>query len=110
MMADSPIHESTLAQKFQAVYEFYTDFTQHVVELHATTAVHDEPSRAAFNSLSRLMAFTDQMNMLLNMMQEDVRVAEELTGPVVSANGTGEIEQYFLEWLRTSKLTSPRPN
>jgi len=102
-MTSSPESTMTLAQKFQAFYELFTEFTQDAAEVHSSLPVHDEPTRAAFNSLSRILGFSDQLNLLVRLMREDIRVIDELTSDPVHANWTGDIEHCFFDWLKASK-------
>jgi hypothetical protein len=102
---------SPLMQKFQAFYELFTEFSHDAAEVHGSLSVHDDTSRAVFASLSRIMAFTDQMGILITMMREDVRVVDELTSDPVTASWTEEMpegmEQYVYDLLRASKTAAP---
>lgn len=97
-------------QKFQAFREQFTEFTQDAAELHDTLPVNNDASRAAFNSLSRILGFADQLNILVSLMREDVRVVEELTANPVTAKWTDEIEHCFYDWLKASKGAAPNIN
>lgn len=110
MITDSPEITSSLPQKFQAFYELFSDFNQRSAEMHSNLPVHDEASRAVYNSLARIMAFSDQMNMLVSLMREDVRVIDELTSDPVTPTWTAQIEQSFYDWLRTSRGAAPNVN
>jgi hypothetical protein len=102
-MTSSPESSVTLAQKFQAFYELFTEFTQDTADLHSSLTVHDEASRAAFNSLSRILGFSDQLNLLVSLMREDIGVIDELTSDPVNANWSGEMEHCFYDWLKASR-------
>jgi hypothetical protein len=110
MIPDTPEITSPLAQKFQAFYELFTEFTQGAAELHGTMPVHDDASRAVYNSLSRIVAFSDQLGILVSLMREDVRVIDELTSDPVTALWTPQIEHCFYDWLRASKTAAPNVN
>ena len=109
-MSDAAEITSPLVQKFQAFYEQFTDFTHDAVELHNRLPVHDDASRAAFNSLSRVLAFVDQLNLLVSLMGDDVRLVGELTTNPVAATWTEEIDRSFYEWLKSSRNASPNVN
>ena len=98
---------AALTQKFQAFYELFVEFTQDAAEQHAGLPVHDDASRAVFNSLSRIMAFSDQLGVLVSLMREDVRVVDEMTSNLLTANWTGEVEHCFYDWLKASRAVSP---
>ena len=110
MIADSPEITSFLPQKFQAFYELFTDFNQGAADLHANLPVHDEASRAVYNSLSRIMAFSDQLNILVSLMREDIRVIDELTSDPVTPTWTAQIEHGFYDWMRASRTAAPNVN
>jgi hypothetical protein len=110
MTPGSPKIAPPLVQKFDAIYELLTDFTNDTAEMHSNLAVHDDASRAAFNSLSRLLGFLDQLNMVVSLMREDVRLVDELTANPVTAQWTEEIDHCFYEWLKASKSSAPNVN
>ena len=107
MITDSPEITSSLPQKFQAFYELFTEFTQSAAELHASMPVHDDASRAVFNSLSRILGFSDQLGILVSLMREDVRVVDELNENAVPATWAPQIDDCFKSWLRGSKAAVP---
>lgn len=107
MTTDSPATPPLFLQKFQAFYELFTEFSNDAAEFHESLPVHDEASRAVFNSLSRIMAFSDQMNVLMSMAREDVRIVDELTSDPVTATWTEPMEPSFYDWLNASKAASP---
>jgi hypothetical protein len=107
MTIDTPEAISPLMQKFQAFYELFTEFSHDAAEFHGSLPVQDDASRAAFNSLSRVMGFTDQMNILVSLMREDIRVIDELTSDPVTASWTEPLERCFYEWLSASKAAAP---
>ncbi len=110
MTTDTPIASLSFMQKFQAFYEQFTEFSHDAAELHENLAVHDATSRAAFSSLARIMAFNDQMNILVALMREDVRVLDELTSDPVTASWSEQIDRYLYDWIRASKTSAPTMN
>jgi hypothetical protein len=110
MTIDTPELTSPLMQKFQAFYEQFTEFTLDATDLHDNLPVHDDASRAAFNSLSRILAFADQLNILVSLMREDVRLVEELTTNPVTARWTDEIDHRFYECIKASKTAGSNVN
>ncbi|HEY3705016.1 MAG TPA: hypothetical protein VGL22_08140 [Terracidiphilus sp.] len=110
MIIDHAEIVSPLLQKFQTFYEQFAQFSQDATELHCNLPVQDEPSRAAFNSLSRILAFSDQLSVLVSMMREDVRVVDELTGNPIEAKWADEIDECFYELLKASKGAAANVN
>jgi hypothetical protein len=94
---------SPLAALFQDLRETLNDFSTEAAELHKSVSVSDDTSQAIFSALSRITAYSDQLQMVLALMGEDVRVAEEIgMGPTPQFDTT-EHENYFYEWLRSSR-------
>jgi hypothetical protein len=110
MNFDTQTASFSLMQKFQAVYELFSEFSQDAAELHESLGVNDEASRALFTSLSRIMAFNDQMNILVSLMREDVRVIDELTSGTVTASWSDQLDRHFYDWLRASKTAAQNVN
>jgi hypothetical protein len=110
MITDTPEIASHLTHRFQAFYELFTEFNHDAAELHGNLPVHDDASRAVFNSLSRIMAFVDQMNLVVSLMREDVRVIEELTKDQANAPWNEQIKHCFYDWLRTARTAAPNVN
>ena len=72
-------------------------------ELHKAVVVADDASRALLTALSRITAYSDQMQMVLSLMGEDVRVTEEIgMGPTPEFD-MAEHENCFYEWLRAAR-------
>jgi hypothetical protein len=107
---DSPDPTFCFAEKFQSFYQQFTEFTHDVAHLQNNMPVHDDASRALFGSLSRLMAFSDQMNLLLQLMREDVRVIEELSADPMTGAWSEQIEHCFYEWLKASRTSALKVN
>jgi hypothetical protein len=110
MNFDTQIASLSLMQKFQAVYELFSEFSQDAAELHESLGVNDEASRVLFTSLSRIMAFNDQMNILVSLMREDVRAIDELTTGMVTPTWSDQLDRHFYDWLRASKTTVQNVN
>ncbi|UWZ82492.1 hypothetical protein [Occallatibacter riparius] len=110
MNSDTPNLSFSLMQKFHAFYELFTEFSHDAAEMQQNLPVQDEASRAMLSSLSRISAFSDQMNMVVSLMREDVRVLDELTTDQVTDSWSEQLDRYFYEWLRASKNATPNVN
>jgi hypothetical protein len=97
-------------EKFLTFYELFTEFSHDAAEFHQNLPVQDETSRAMFTCLSRIMAFTDQMNVVVSLMREDVGVLDELTSDQTTASWSEQLDSHFYEWLRASKTAAPIMN
>jgi len=101
----SPIPELTspLAEMFLDLHATLNAFTAEAAELHKAVAVTDAASRALLTALSRITAYSDQLQMVVSLMGEDVRLTEEIgMGPTPKFD-SAEHENCFYEWLRTSR-------
>lgn len=94
---------SPLAERFQDVYDALNAFATEAAQLHKSVAVTDDASRALFTALSRVTAYSDQLQMVLALMGEDVRVAEEIGAGPSPEFETAEHENCFYDWLRMSR-------
>jgi Mg-chelatase subunit ChlI len=96
---------STLVERYQDLRDALNAFTTEAADIHSSVPVTNEATRAVFTALSRITAYSDQMNMVMALMGEDVRVAEEIgAGPGIGPQfETADIENCFYEWLRTSR-------
>lgn len=101
----SPIN-SAITDKFQAVCEVFGDFSQNLGQMHGTMPVHNDASRVVFSSLSRITAYADQVQLILTLMREDIRVIDELVSDPVTAALTGQLEHCSYDWLKSSRATA----
>lgn len=100
----------TIPETFRTFSELFAGFTHATAQMHSSLAVHDDATRALFNSLSRIAAYSDQVQLILSLMQEDIRVVDELTSARENAPWTTEVEHFFYEWLRFSRTAAPKLN
>lgn len=94
---------SQLAERFQELQDTLNAFTAEAAELHRGITVNDDASRALFTALSRVTAFSEQLQMVLALMGEDICVAEEIGSVPGGEFELDEHENCFYEWLRTSR-------
>lgn len=94
---------SPLADKFQDLHDALLAFGTEAAEFHKSLAVADDASRALFTALSRITAYSDQLQMVLTLMAEDVRVTEEIGTATGMDFESMEHENCFYEWLRASR-------
>lgn len=109
-MQNKPVLASSLSPRFQAVHDHFTAFGREALQVHETINVHDESSRAAFSAISRLRAFSDQIELILTLMREDVQILEEITGDSAEALWNEQFGDSFNQWLRTSFRTTAKVN
>lgn len=94
---------SPLAERFQDLHDVLIAFTTEAAEFQKSISVADEATRALLTALSRISAYSDQLQMVLNLMAEDVRVTEEIGSAPGMDFESVEHENCFYEWLRTAR-------
>lgn len=94
---------STLTPDFDAACDQFTCFGRETTRLHDAIQISDETSRAVFTALTRIQALSDQIDLILALMKEDVRVVEELSKDPEDANRSERFGDSFQRWLRTSR-------
>ncbi len=66
----------TLSQKYQALHDAFNALALEAAQFQSSLPVTDKKERGLFNSLSRIVAFSDHVHVALNLMGEDVRSIE----------------------------------
>ena len=94
---------SPLTEMFEDLRETLNAFAMEAAELHKEVMGSDDASRALFTALSRITAYSDQLQVVLALMGEDVRVTEEIGIGTTPGFKSAEHENCFYEWLRTSR-------
>jgi hypothetical protein len=90
---------NSLSRKYQAVHDAFTDLVSDAAQFHNTLDVHDTASRGLFNSLSRIVAFSDHVHVALNLMREDVRAIETTYGDPRGTDWSEHLDDCFDEWF-----------
>ena len=93
---------SSLAPTFEAARTHLSRLSREAAQLHEVIQVQDEKSRAVFNSLSRILAMSDQIELVLSLMREDVRVIDEIAPESGDVLWTEQFGDSFEQWLRAS--------
>lgn len=106
MTPDTP---PTLTPQFDAARNQFNRLISEAARLHDAIQVCDETSRAAFNAVSRIQAFADQIDLILALMKEDVRVVEELS-EAPQAVWTQPHGDSFQQWLKSSRSAAMKIN
>lgn len=100
---------STLTPNYDAARTQFNRLISEAARLHDAIQVCDETSRAAFNAVSRIQAFADQVDLILALMKEDVRVLEELS-EAPQAVWTQQYGDSFQQWLKSSRSATMKIN
>lgn len=110
MHTETPEIFASLTPRFDSACEQLKQFSRDAAQLHEALAVRDDASRAVFNALSRILAFSDQIELILALMREDVRAIEELSNGSIDALWNEQFGEYFHQWLRTPRGANSKVN
>ena len=110
MFPESAQTTSPLTEKFPVLYELLTGFAMDAAELRANLKVRDDATRAVFGSLSRITGFSDQLQLILTLMREDVRVVEELSAGPMNTLWSEQFDDCFYKWLRSPRAVAAEMN
>ena len=101
---------SPLSGRFQALHEAASSFNNGAYDLQHTLSVTDETSRVLFGALTRITAYADQLDMILSLVREDVRVVEELTSEPFAAMWKNRFGSSLYEWLCIARGANAKVN
>jgi hypothetical protein len=96
---------SPFAEKFKALYELLSEFSRDAIQLRYRIKVNDDRTRAVLSSLSRITGFSDQLQMVMALMREDVRVVEELAAPA-DPLWPEQFEDSYRQWVQGGRMGS----
>ncbi len=89
---------NTLSLKFEALHEAFSALAHDAAEFQNSVPVTDPSLRGLFNSLTRIVAFSDHVHVALNLMGEDVRAIETTYGEPARP-GVVDLDERFDEWF-----------
>jgi hypothetical protein len=89
---------NVLSLKYQALHDAFNALAHDAAEFQNSVAITDNSQRGLFNSLSRIVAFSDHVHVALNLMAEDVRAIETTYGEPAGC-GLLDLDDCFDEWF-----------
>jgi hypothetical protein len=98
---------SSLSQKYHALHAAFVDLAAEATQLQNTVPVADVDQRGLFNSLSRIVAFSDHVHVALNLMGEDVQAIATTFGEEESLQ-FDDMEDCFDEWFTTISVANAK--
>jgi hypothetical protein len=109
-----PTHPSeianTLSEKFQLLHEAFTDLASDAAQFHGSLDLREASARTLFNSLTRIMAFSDHVHVALNLMGEDVVAIESAFGDPLGQEWNEQLQDSFDDWFKTSSASNYKVN
>ena len=98
---------SSLSQKYQAVHAAFAELAAEATQFQNSVPVTDAEQRGLFNSLSRIVAFSDHVHVALTLMGEDVQAIETTFGEADSLQ-FDDMEDCFDEWFTTTSVANAK--
>ena len=91
---------SSLSRKYHALHDAFNALVLEAAQFQNSLPIADKKERGLFNSLSRIVAFSDHVHVALNLMADDVQAIAATCGePVDSGWDENELEEFFDEWF-----------
>lgn len=88
----------SLSRRYQALHDAFTALSVEATELQITLPLADNKERGLFNSLSRIVAFSDHIHVALTLMGEDVHAIEASYAEPYLAEMT-DVDDRFDDWF-----------
>jgi hypothetical protein len=101
---------NTFTRKFQVLHDAFTDLACDAAQFHSALIVNDMPSRDLFVAFSRIVALSDQLNVGLTRLREDVLAVEAALADPREAMWAGQFEAYFEAWLAHAGIPNSKLN
>ena len=95
---ETALLSDSLQSKYHDLKKTLNDLSVEATMYHSSLNVNDTVSRNLFNSLSRIAALADQMQMALTLMSEDMKVVEAASADPVTALWKAQLENAFEEY------------
>lgn len=98
-MAARPVEiANSLSERYQALHDAFNALVLDATHFQNSVSMTDATQRGLFNSLTRIMAFSDHVHVALNLMAEDVRSIESTYGETDSSTLI-DLDERFDEWF-----------
>ena len=101
---------NSLSEKFQLLHDAFNDLANDAAEFHRALDLQDPSVRGLFTSLSRIIAFSDQVHVALNLMGEDVVAIEAAYGDPMGVDWNEQLQDAFDEWFSNMSTSNLKVN
>jgi len=88
----------SISRKYQALHNAFNIFALEANHFQNSLPITDKMDRGLFNSLSRIVAFSDHVHVALSLMGEDVQAIEATFGDPASSE-LADLDDCFDEWF-----------
>jgi hypothetical protein len=101
---------NSFARKYQVLHDAFTDLACDAAQFHSALMVNDMSSRDLFVAFSRIVALSDQLNVGLIRLREDVLAVEAALADPREAMWAGQIEGCLEAWFAHSVVPNSKLN
>src|SRR5881398_1455868 len=92
---------NSLSHRYEALHAAFNQLAVDASQFQTSLSVTDKAQLGLFNSLSRIVAFSDHVHVALNLMGEDVRAIEATYGEQ-GFSEWADLDENFDEWFTSS--------
>jgi len=97
----------SLSHRYEALHAAFNQLAVEAAQFQTSLSVTDKAQLGLFNSLTRIVAFSDHVHVALNLMGEDVRAIEATYGKPTGTEGV-ELEECFDEWFTRMSVANAK--
>ena len=101
---------NSLSRKYQRLHNAFIDLASDAAQFHSTLLLSDMPSRGLFSALSRILAFSEQLQVGLSLMSEDVRAVEAALSDPADAAWAENLDGCLDEWYASLGVPNSKLN
>jgi hypothetical protein len=101
---------NSFTRKFQVLHDAFTDLACDAAQFHSALIVNDLPSRDLFSAFSRIVALSDQLNVGLSRLREDVLAVEAALADPRQAMWACQFEECLEAWLAYTSVPISKLN
>jgi hypothetical protein len=98
MTSEQAAIANSISNKYQLLHDTFNDLACDAARFHNALLVHDMAARGLYNALSRIVAFSDQLQVGLSLMREDVRAIETALSDPADACWAAHLDGFLEEW------------
>ena len=101
---------NSFTRKYQVLHDAFTDLACDAAQFHSALIVNDLPSRDLFSAFSRIVALSDQLNVGLSRLREDVLAVEAALADPRQAMWACQFEECLEAWLAYTSVPISKLN
>lgn len=110
MTPEQAVIANSLRDKYQLLHDAFNDLACDAAHFHSALLVHDKATHNLYNALSRIVAFSDQLQVGLSLMRDDVRAIEKALADPVDACWAAHLDGCLDEWYASREIPLSKMN